>query len=182
MTGKLKSYIKWILRGEIPTEVLVKRGLKLGNNFNRQRGCTIDPPHCGLISIGDNVTLAPNVHILAHDASTKYVMNYTKIGRVNIGSNVFIGAESVVLPNVNIGDNCIVGAGSVVTKDVEAGHVVAGNPAKVIMTIQEYKSKNEELMKSSMLYDNSYTLFGNITEDKKEEMISLLENNVAYVE
>ena len=44
------------------------------------------------------------------------------------------------------------------------------------------KSKNEELMKSSMLYDNSYTLFGNITEDKKEEMISLLENNVAYVE
>ena len=42
------------------------------------------------------MTLAPRVHILAHDASTKNYLNFTKIGRVNIGNNVFIGAESVV--------------------------------------------------------------------------------------
>lgn len=182
MIVKLKEYIKWVLRGEIPTRVLEKRGLKVGKNFNRQRGCTIDPPHCWLISIGDNVALAPNVHILAHDGSTKHLMGYTKIGKVNIGNNVFVGAETVILPNVNIGDNCIIGAGSVVTKDIESGYVVAGNPAKVVMTVEEYKNKNIKIMENSKVYDSSYTLYGKITQDKKEEMIREIEEKIAYVE
>ena len=76
------------------------------------------PSHCWLISIGDNVTLAPYSQILAHDASTYNFIKYTKISDVTIGNNVFIGAGAIILPNVKIGDNVIIGAGSVVTKDI----------------------------------------------------------------
>ena len=69
--------MKWIkeavyrLRGEYTTEKLVKMGMKVGKNFGRLNGVILDPSHCWLIEIGDNVTLAPRVHILCHDASTK---------------------------------------------------------------------------------------------------------------
>jgi len=86
------------LRGEFTTERLVKMGMKVGKGFKRLNGVILDPSHCWLIEIGDHVTLAPRVHILCHDASTKEFLNYTKIGRVTIGDHVFIGAESVVLP------------------------------------------------------------------------------------
>ena len=102
--GKLKEII-YRLRGEYTTEKLIKMGLKVGRNFGRLNGVILDPSHCWLISIGDNVTMAPRVHILCHDASTKQFLGYTKIGRVDIGDNVFIGAESVVLPGVSIENN-----------------------------------------------------------------------------
>ena len=69
------------LRGEYTTEKLISMGMKVGKNFGRLNGVILDPSHCWLIEIGDNVTLAPRVHILCHDASTKPFLNYTKIGR-----------------------------------------------------------------------------------------------------
>ncbi len=42
-----------------------------------------------------------------------------------------------ILPGITIEDNAVIGAGSVVTKDVPANVVVAGNPAKIIKTIDE---------------------------------------------
>ena len=125
----IKEFI-YRLRGEYTTEKLIKMGMKVGKNFGRLNGVILDPSHCWLIEIGDNVTMAPRVHILCHDASTKTFLGYTKIGRVTIGDNVFIGAGSVVLPNVKIGDNVIIGANSTVSKDVPDNVVVAGNPAR----------------------------------------------------
>ena len=89
-------------------QILQENGLILGNNCNIMDGCIIDPGHCWLIEIGNNVTLAPRVHILAHDASTKRELGYTIIGKVKIGDNVFIGAGSVILPNVKIGNNVVI--------------------------------------------------------------------------
>ncbi|MCB1096470.1 MAG: acyltransferase [Verrucomicrobiae bacterium] len=51
---------------------------------------------------------------------------------VTIGNDVWIGANSVVLPGVTIGDGAVIGAGSVVTKDVSAGTIAAGVPAAFI--------------------------------------------------
>ena len=67
------------LRGDFTTEKLVSMGMKVGTNFKRLHGVILDPGHCWLIDIGNNVTMAPRVHILCHDASTKTFLNYTKI-------------------------------------------------------------------------------------------------------
>ena len=139
----LLKEIVYRIRGEYTTEKLIKMGMKVGNNFKRLNGVILDPSHCWLIEIGNNVTMAPRVHILCHDASTKVHLNYTKIGKVKIGDNVFIGAESVIMPNVIIGDNVIIGANSTVTRDIPTNVVVTGTPARVICTLEEYLSKNK---------------------------------------
>ncbi|WP_343338750.1 2,3,4,5-tetrahydropyridine-2,6-dicarboxylate N-acetyltransferase [Terrisporobacter petrolearius] len=177
----IKEFV-YRFRGEYTTEKLIKRGLKVGRNFQRLNGVIIDPAHCWLINIGDNVGLGPRVHILAHDASTKGYLNYTKIGRVNIGNNVFVGAESVILLNVTIGDNVIIGANSTVTKDIPSGCVYAGNPAKFICTTQEYINRNKELMKKSPCYGEEYTLRKNINSNKKNQMYKELENKMGFVD
>ena len=175
----LKEFV-YRLRGEYTTEKLIKMGLKVGKNFKRLNGVILDPAHCWLSTIGDNVTMAPRVHILAHDASTKEFLNYTKIGRVSIGDNVFIGAESVVLPNVNIGDNVVIGANSTVTKDITSNSVYAGNPAKFICTIDEYIEKNKRKMEVSPVYGEEYTLRANVDDDKKQKMYDELENKMGF--
>ena len=130
--------------------------MKVGTDFNRQQGSYIDPTHCFLIEIGNNVTFSIRVTVLAHDASTKKSLGYTKIGRVVIGDNVFVGANATVLPNVIIGNNSVIGANSVVSKDVPENCVVAGNPARVICGLEEFKTKNLNLMKRSKVFGKEY--------------------------
>lgn len=125
--------------------------------------------------------MAPNVHILAHDASTCYATGYCKIGKVNIGDNVFIGAGSIVLMNTTIGNNVIVGAGSVVTKNLKKNGVYAGNPAKFICTYEEYIEKNNELLKECKKYSEDYTLRKGINQEKKDKMKKELEENIGFV-
>ena len=95
-------------------EILKENGLVIGKGVSIQGECIIDPSHCWLITIGDNVTLAPRVHILAHDASTKRELGYTIIGEVIIKNNVFVGANTTILPNVEIGNNVIIGVGNTI--------------------------------------------------------------------
>ena len=161
-------------RGEISTDELIRRGLTVGRNFQRLNQVMIDDSHPWLIEIGDDVTLAPRVHIIAHDASTKQALGFTKIGRVTIGDRVFVGAESVILPGVSIGNDVVVGANSTVTRDVEDGVVIAGSPAKVICSTADYLAKEKEQMESSSVYAEDYTLRGSITEEKKNEQKNAL--------
>lgn len=181
----MRQFVKEILyriRGEYTTEKLIKLGLSVGNNFKRLHGVILDPSHCWLITIGDNVTMAPRVHVLAHDASTCFFLGYAKIGRVNIGSNVFIGADSVILPNVTIGDNVIVGANSIVTKNLNENSVYAGNPARYICSLDEYLDKNKKLMKERPCYDETWTLRKKISLEKKNKMKEELSKGIGYVE
>ena len=180
----IKQIIKKILyrmRGDYTVETLVQMGLTVGKNFNPQKGYNLDPSHCWLITIGDDVTMAPNVQVLAHDASTCQSLGYAKIGKVNIGSRVFIGAGSIILPNTSIGNNVIIGAGSVVTCDIPDGVVYAGNPAKKICDMETYLQKNKIAMQSRPVYDESYTLRCNIDANKKEEQKKALESGIGYV-
>lgn len=131
----------------------------------------IDNSHCWLITIGDDVTLAPGVHILAHDARTKTALGYTRLGTVNIGNNVFVGASTTILPGVNIGNNVVIGAGSIVSKDVPENSVVAGNPAKFICSYEEYISRKKAEFEKTPVFGESYTLRNpQFTEEMKQEM------------
>ena len=183
MKRQIKKVIERI-RGEFSTEVLISQGLTVGTDFKRQEQCIIDPSHCWLIEIGDNVTLAPRVHILAHDASMWNDTGYTRIAPVKIGNNVFIGAGSIVLPGVCIGDNCIIGAGSVVTKSVPSNSVAAGNPARVLGKQSEFIEKHRLNQTSKPCFDEKYTLRNkDITAEMKEQMKKALdENGFGYVE
>ncbi len=170
------------LRGDFTTEKLISMGLVCGKNFTRMKDVILDPSHCWLIEIGDNVTLAPRVHILCHDASTKGFLGYTKIGRVTIGDNVFIGAESVVLPGVTIGDNVIVGANSTVTHDIPDNMVYAGSPAHKLCTLEEYLGKERERMKISPCYGEEYTLRKNVSMVLRKKQKSELDHKIGYID
>ncbi len=147
--------------------VLQKKGLRVGSNFTMRDGCIIDFSHSFHITIGDNVTLAPRVHIIAHDASTWEYLGYTKVKNVTIGNKVFIGAGSIILPGVTIGNNVIVGAGSVVSKDIPENSVCAGNPAKFIMHTNDYILREQQKMNSENCFDSSFSEAQNATAQQK---------------
>lgn len=103
-----------------------------------------------LVVIGKNYISAPGSIILAHDASTITHTGKSRVQKTVIGDNVFVGANAVILPGVTIGDGAIVGAGTVVTKDVPPAMVVAGNPGRVITSVDDYMKKCEA---RGILYD-----------------------------
>lgn len=80
------------------------------------------------IRIGDNTIIGYNTTILAHE----YLIKEYRLGDVNIGSHVMIGANSTILPGVDIGDHAVVCAGTLVHKDVPPYTMVGGNPMRII--------------------------------------------------
>jgi Acetyltransferase (isoleucine patch superfamily) len=123
------------------------RNIRIGNNVSINMNCTF--VDCNTITIGDNVLIASNVQIYtaAHPVeyaervrqdwnpdSGQYFCN-TFAKPVTRGSGCWIGGGVVILPGVSVGERTVIGAGSVVTKNVPADCVAAGNPCRVIRTI-----------------------------------------------
>ena len=115
------------------------------------------PLYAKLISLGNNVRIASNVHFITHDIThimlnsmkndltVRRVEKYPeKVGCIEIGNNVFIGSGTYIMYNVKIGSNVIIGACSLVNKDIPSGVIAAGNPCKVICTLDEYRKKHEK--------------------------------------
>ena len=121
---------------------------KIGVNIGRN--CRILTDKFGsepyLVTLGDNVTLTGGVRIITHDGAASLIINengerYFRYAPVNIGSDVFIGVDAIIMPGVTIGNNVIVAAGSIVTKDVKSHTVVGGIPASYICSFYEYELK-----------------------------------------
>ncbi len=107
--------------------------ITLGRNFYANVNCVLLDG--ARITIGDNVFLAPNVGI--YTAGHPLDAGQRRAGLeyaypVTIGSDVWIGAGSSILPGVSIGDRTVIGAGSVVTKDIPSDALAVGNPCRVI--------------------------------------------------
>lgn len=164
-----------------PIKEYIKKGLVVGKNFNMFEEVIIDPSHAWHVEIGDNVTLAPRVHILVHDASTKMHLNYTRIGKVKIGNRVFVGAGSIILPGVTIGNNVVIGAGSVVTRDIPDGQIAVGNPARIIGTIDDFQHRKRKEMERCPCFGEEYTLRKKVTGDMKKEMNARMQNKIGYI-
>ena len=90
---KLYCYLKQKKRKRY-IEGLISNGLKLGKNVQIIDTFFFDPSHCFLISIGDNCTICPNVRLIAHDASTKKLLGYTKIGKIDKHNRINIYNKS----------------------------------------------------------------------------------------
>lgn len=105
-----------------------------------------------MIEIGEDCLLSSNLSFFTHDGGVKVLnsLNYfdgvsmDKVGKIVVGNNCFIGHGAKIMPGVTIGDNVIVGACAIVTKDVPSNSVVAGMPARVVCTLDEYYQKNQE--------------------------------------
>jgi len=118
-------------------------GVKIGT------GCRILTRRFGsepfLIEIGDRVTLSRDVAFFTHDGSTWLIRDESgrrqRFGRITIGSEVFVGAYTILLPGVEIGDRVVIGAGSVIARSVPSGVVVAGNPARVLGTFDDLRAR-----------------------------------------
>ena len=110
--------------------------IELGKNFYANHHCII--LDSAKVRIGDDVLLGPGVQIYTVTHPLDAAQRKTGLEKglaVTIGNSVWIGGGAIILPGVSIGDGAVVAAGAVVTKDVPASVVVAGNPAKVIKTL-----------------------------------------------
>lgn len=143
-------------------------GVKLGdNNFIATRFWSSEGY---LIQIGSNCAITAGVRIFTHGGARvlrKEIPDFDIFGKVRIGNYVYIGNNAMIMPGVTIEDNVLVAAGSVVTKSVPACVVVAGNPAKIVCTINEYKEKNIKYNMHSKGMSNK---------DKKAMLLSVDEN------
>lgn len=96
------------------------------------------------IFVGNNVLFGPNVTVSAgtHPIHPELRSKQAQYNiPIHIGNNVWIGANSVILPGVNIRDNSVIGAGSIVTKDIPSNVIAVGNPCRVLREINENDMK-----------------------------------------
>ena len=141
--------------------VLMARGLVLGKNVTISASAYIDGSYPYLIRIGDNCSLAEHVRLLAHDATTfKFINGHTRLGRIEIKDNCFIGERTIILPGVTIGPNVLVAAGSVVNRDIPPNSCVAGVPARVYAKFDQFIERHQQHMEEGSVFEFS-ELHGN---------------------
>ncbi len=162
--GTSNSYIKY----------LRKKGCKIGvgTTFFFPRDVVVDITRPCLIDIGENVQITKNVSILTHGYDWSVMKGFYgeilgSAGKVKIGNNVFIGFNATILKGTTIGDNVIIGANSLVNGDIPSNVVVAGNPARIIMTLDEYykKRQSQQLKEAEELFDSYYERFNTIPDE-----------------
>lgn len=121
-----------------------------------------------LIKIGNNVHITDGCRFLTHDGGTLILRKYTPdlevSAPINMGNDIYLGVETIIMPGVSLGDNVIVGAKSIVTKDVAPNSVVVGIPAKKIKTVDEYHEKQKKVSLK----------LGHLNRDEKEKALKKL--------
>ena len=121
---------------DIGKDVVIGRDCNVQAHVTISNGCRI----------GNNVFIAPNSSLL----NDKYPKSKS-LNPVTIKDNVVVGGGVTVLPGIVVERDSIIGGGSVVTKDVSSKIVVMGVPAKPVMSVDEYNSRREMLVKPKRL-------------------------------
>lgn len=153
----LKKFFKKIRYGErcdsqTYIKYLKKKGVTIGDRtviFDPQT-TIIDETRPWMIEIGNDVQITSGVTLLTHGYDWSVLKGvYGEVlgssGVLKIGNNVFIGMHSTILKGVTIGNNVIIGANSLVNKDIPDNCVAAGNPCRVIMSLEEYYKKRKNV-------------------------------------
>lgn len=124
---------RWLSSKIIRPYLVRLAGIKMGKNAHVGANVTFDTIDPAYFEIGDNVVITMNCVLLMHYLKPLENGQLSwHVGKMKIGNNVFIGANSVIAKPVTIGSNVVIAAGSVVTKDIPSNCLVGGVPAKVI--------------------------------------------------
>jgi maltose O-acetyltransferase len=134
-------------------EILQRSGMDLGKNVRLPASTWIDTDFCHLISIGDNCSFGNECLILAHDAQMDEFLDAGRVGRVIIHADCHIGARTTILPGLEIGPRCVVAPQSVVLRSLPPDSYCAGNPARVVSTLEELIEKSRAEMQRLPRYD-----------------------------
>lgn len=167
---------RWYMRStESYIQYLRSQGMQIGDGLvtNHPKNVFIDLTRPWLIEIGNDVQIANGVKILTHgyDWSVikgKYGDVLGSSGKVTIGNNVFIGSDTIILKGAQIQDNVIIGAGSVVhSGTIPSDSVAAGNPARVLMTLEDYRRKrmNAQKREARELVQEYYRIYHKLPDE-----------------
>lgn len=167
---RIQRVLKRKTMGYVP--YLRSVGMRIGKGttiFANPRDVFIDPTRPWLIEIGNDVQITNGVKILTHGYDWSVVKGTSgevlgSAGKVSIGNNCFIGMNVVILKGTTIGDNVIIGAGSVVRGFIPSNTVAAGNPCRVICSLDEYKQRRIAAQKEEAkeLVVEYYKVYGTI--------------------
>jgi maltose O-acetyltransferase len=140
--------------------------IRYGRNIYINTQCTI--LDCAQVTIGNDVMIGPGVKLFCPghplDADLRKTPGALEFALpIHIGNDVWIGGGSVILGGITISDRAVIAAGSVVTKHVPSDTLVAGNPARIIRTIQPgelglpkryYEQKQQQQQQQQQKQDN----------------------------
>ena len=158
------KFFPQLMKSKDYVEYLNKKGVKIGKGtyFFGPATTEVDIQRPWMLSIGEYCKITNGVKILCHDYSRSVLRRVygEVIGEAKetiIGDNVFIGVNSIILMGSNIGNNVIIGAGSVVSGNVPSNVVIAGNPARIIRTLEEhYEIRNKETLNEAKLWVKTF--------------------------
>lgn len=138
-------------------------GAIIGENVRAFSPISSGEPY--LITVENDVTISTGVKFCTHDNSAIKIINGATdfVGPITIGEGSFIGMNTILMGGVTLPKHSIVGAGSIVTKSVQQeGCVLAGNPAKIIGTIDSIRENKKE---------NVFNFQGMTSEQKKKAIL-----------
>ena len=140
----IRKIFSKLLQIVTPLEIQARKaGVKMGNNNFIASHFWSSEPY--LIRVGNHCQITAGVKVFTHGGANvlrQEIPDFDVFGKVSIGDWVYLGNNVLVMPGVIICDHVLVAAGSVVTKSIPANVVVAGNPARIVCTLEEYKQKN----------------------------------------
>lgn len=143
-----------------------KLGVNLGKNvtfYAMKPGMFSTEPW--LITIGNDCYITANCQFVTHDGGTlilrKYVPDLEITAPITIGNDVYIGLNTTILPGTKVGNRCIIGACSLLKGEYPDNSVIAGVPARIIKTVDEYL----EQAKINSLH------FGHLSATQKEKAL-----------
>lgn len=157
-------------------KILALEGFEIGVGtvFFDPTSIRIDRQRPWMLKIGSYCKITAGVTILTHDYSRSVLRRvYGEIlgeaSMTTIGDNVFVGVNSIILMGAKIGNNVIVGAGSVVSGTIPDNVVIAGNPARIVRSLDEHyeRRKSRTLQEAQMWFDSYKKRYGRYPSERE---------------